>query len=302
MKFQWLFIGLLLVPFFTFGQEVKSEDISDFIYSDTVVSDDPRYEEVVNNSFGKGERLTFKVSFGWFTVGKGLVVIKDNYYRINHRDCFKVDVYGKTSGLIDWVAEVDDHWAAYIDTASLVTHMTYRNIKEGNYRKNEVVKFDHVTDMIEVKVLNRNTGAYKEPNYYKAPNNVRDMIAGIMYLRVVDFSNHAIGDTLKVSGFFEDTFYNMKVIYAKKEVIKTKVGRFNTIKLVPVMPENSLFDGENSIAAWISDDENKIPVKVEAEMFIGHAGVEIIEFEGLKNTPNLVEEEKNKKNEKLASD
>ena len=39
------------------------------------------------------------------------------------------------------------------------------------------------------------------------------------------------------------------------------------------MPDNSIFEGEDAILAWISDDENKIPLKVEAEMFIGHAGI-----------------------------
>ena len=52
---------------------------------------------------------------------------------------------------------------------------------------------------------------------------------------------------------------------------------------MPVMPDNNLFRGENSIRFWISDDKNKIPLKVEAEMFIGSAGVEITSFKGLKN-------------------
>ena len=54
--------------------------------------------------------------------------------------------------------------------------------------------------------------------------------------------------------------------------------------------ENSIFDGEDAILAWISDDENKIPLKVEAEMFIGHAGIELAEYSGLRNTPALLDD------------
>ena len=55
------------------------------------------------------------------------------------------------------------------------------------------------------------------------------------------------------------------------------------------MPENSIFEGEDAVLAWISDDDNKIPLKVEAEMFIGHAGIELTSFSGLRNKPALVD-------------
>jgi hypothetical protein len=54
------------------------------------------------------------------------------------------------------------------------------------------------------------------------------------------------------------------------------------------MPPNKLFDGENSITIWFSDDKNFIPLKVSANMFIGSAGVELTAFQGLRNPPGLV--------------
>ena len=56
----------------------------------------------------------------------------------------------------------------------------------------------------------------------------------------------------------------------------------------PVMPKNKVFDGENSVTAWFSDDKNRIPVKINASMFIGSAGVELTGYSGLKNPLNLV--------------
>jgi hypothetical protein len=54
------------------------------------------------------------------------------------------------------------------------------------------------------------------------------------------------------------------------------------------MPANSLFDGENSIACWISDDLNRIPVKIQAKMFIGSAGLELSSFRGLRNQLKII--------------
>jgi hypothetical protein len=109
-----------------------------------------------------------------------------------------------------------------------------------------------------------------------------------MYLRVIDFSKYKIKDTLTVSGFFEDKAYSFQILYFGKEVVKTDLGKILCHKLVPIMPSNSLFRGENSVTAWISADANQIPVKVDAKMFIGHAGTEMVSFRGLKNQLKII--------------
>jgi hypothetical protein len=74
-----------------------------------------------------------------------------------------------------------------------------------------------------------------------------------------------------------------------KEFVDTKLGEIEAFKLVPVMPDNKLFAGENSITAWFATDESRIPIRVEAHMFIGRAGCEITGFEGVKVNPHFVE-------------
>jgi hypothetical protein len=246
------------------------------------------YMQVQNESFSRGETLHFKMTYGIFTVGKGSANIHPNYFKLNNRDCFKVDVYGKTVGMVDWVADVDDQWGAYIDTAALVPHMFYRKIREGRYRKDEQTYFDHENKKISVKVADKKTGKFKEPKIYDAPAHVRDMIAGFLYLRIMDFSDLKVNDTIVVKGFFEDEFYAMRIVYKGKKTIKTKIGRIKTLMFKPIMPKNQLFDGEDSITAYFSDDKNRVPVKIDAEMFIGSAGVELTDYSGLRNPLNVV--------------
>ena len=246
------------------------------------------YLAVPNESFTKGELLEYKMSYGIFTVGKGSTRIDKQYFKINNRDCFKVDVFGKTVGMVDWVADVDDQWGAYIDTAALVPHVAYRKIREGKYKKDEVINFDHVKGKIEAKVFNHKSGKFKEPKYYDAPIQVRDLISGFMYLRTQDLSNVKKGDTVVISGFFEDAFYKLKVVYKGKDIVRTKAGKIRALVFKPSMPANSLFKGKDSITVWFSDDKNRSQIKVSADMFIGSAGVELTSFKGLKNPINLV--------------
>lgn len=245
------------------------------------------YLPVQNESFSRGEVLDFKMTYGIFTVGKGSAHIHPNYFKLNERPCFKVDVYGKTVGMVDWVADVDDQWGAYIDTAALVPHMFYRKIREGRYRKDEQTYFDHENRKISVKVADKKTGKFKEPVVYEAPAHVRDMIGGFLYLRIMDFSDLKVNDTITVKGFFEDEFYALRIVYKGKKTIKTKLGKIRTLAFKPIMPKNQLFDGEDSITAYFSDDKNRVPVKIDAEMFIGSAGVELTGYSGLRNPLNI---------------
>ncbi|MBT1696930.1 DUF3108 domain-containing protein [Fulvivirgaceae bacterium PWU4] len=245
------------------------------------------YPPVKNESFTRGEVLKFKMTYGIFTVGRGSANIHEEYFKLNNRDCYKVDIFAETVGLVNWVEDVKDQFGAYVDTAALVPHMFYRRIREGRYRKDEQTYFDHENKKIRVREADRKTGKFKDPLMYDAPAQVRDMIAGFLYMRTMNFSKLQVNDTVVISGFFEDEFYKLRIIYKGKDVTKTKVGKVRTLKFKPVMPKNKLFDGENSITVFFSDDKNRIPVKIDAEMFIGSAGVELTDYSGLRNPLNL---------------
>jgi hypothetical protein len=244
------------------------------------------YPPVKNESFLRGEVLNFKMTYGIFTIGKGSASIHQNYFKLNNRDCYKVEISARTVGMVDWVADVDDQFGAYIDTASLLPHMFYRRLRENHYKKDEQTYFDQRNQKISVLTADKQTGKFKEPVLFDSPPHVRDMIAGFLYLRTMDFSKLKLNDTLVVTGFFEDEFYKLKIVYKGKKTIKTKVGKVRTLMFKPRMPKNQLFEGEDSITAYFSDDKNRIPIKIDAQMFIGSAGVELMDYSGLRNPLN----------------
>jgi hypothetical protein len=246
------------------------------------------YPYVKNQSFTTGEVLDFKMTYSIFTVGRGSAEIQPKLFKINNRDCYKVDIYAKTVGMVSWVTDVNNQYGAYVDTVSIVPHMFYRKQREGNYKKDEQTYFDHPAHKIKVITADKETGKWMEPKTFDAPPQVRDLVAGFLYMRTLDLSKVKIGDTVTVNGFFEDQFYKLKIIYHGKEAVKTKAGKIHCIAFKPVMPKNQLFEGENSITAYFSDDKNRIIVKIDAQMFIGSAGVELTGYSGLRNPLNIV--------------
>jgi len=104
----------------------------------------------------------------------------------------------------------------------------------------------------------------------------------------MDLSRVNVNDTVSVTAFLQDEFYRLPIVYKGKKTVKTKLGRIRTLAFKPLMPENKIFDGKNSITAYFSDDKNRIPVKIEAEMFIGSAGVELADYSGLRHPLNIL--------------
>ncbi len=272
-------IKILVLALFAF--------IANSVYSQAP-KEDP-YGYIPRPTFKRGEYLEYKATFGIFTVGKGSFQIQPTLHKVKNRICYKLDSYGKTSGFVDWLASVDDHWGAYVDTTSLVTHIAYRTLVEGKYRKNEVVYFDFEKDSIKVKDFDFEKSTYKEPKTYGMERLSREFMSGFLYLRTVDFSNLQKGDTVEIYSFLEDTFYDFKIVMWGREILKTKAGKFKSIKFIPVMPDNNTFEEGDSIIAWFSDDENKIPLKISAKMFIGHAGIELTAYDNLSKPPKVVD-------------
>ncbi|MBX7126333.1 MAG: DUF3108 domain-containing protein [Cyclobacteriaceae bacterium] len=236
-----------------------------------------------NHSYSTGEQLDYKVTFWGFTVGKAQTYIDKKIYMVNSRPCYKVECRGATSDMVSWVTKVKDVWGAYLDTATSLPQVSYRKLREGRYTRDEQVNFDHATWKVEVKVLDEKSGMYGNAKTYEVPRNTTDLAGGFMILRVIDFSKFNKGDTLVLTGFLQDEYHHLKMIYDGKEVIKTSLGRISCIKVVPILPDNQLFDGANAISTWFSDDKNRLPVRMQARMFIGHTGIDLVGFKGLRN-------------------
>ncbi|TPE45027.1 DUF3108 domain-containing protein [Pontibacter mangrovi] len=233
-----------------------------------------------NESFGTGEVLKYKVHYGPITAAEAVINVSPEIHTVNNRPCYKATVYGKTNGSFDLFIRIRDTWQSYIDTAAIVPQRSFRNIEEGNYRKHETVDFDHYANKAHVEKKKKSK---RERKTYKVSDNVQDIVSGFYYLRTLDFDNMHVGDKTTVQGFFDEENFDMEVEYRGREVVNTKAGTIRAIKLVPRMPKNDLFNGENSITVYLSDDKNKIPVLIQAEMFVGSVKINLYDYKNLKN-------------------
>ena len=179
---------------------------------------------------------------------------------------------------------IKDEWQSFVDTTSLQPVQFSRKIIENNYYLKE--KVDFTNDKANVTWEKRDQ--VKKHEDYEVPNNVHDIVSAYYFLRNINYSKMKVGDRTNVHAFFENKLYDFEVEYRGKDIIKTKLGKVNAIRLIPIMPDNELFEADESISFWLSDDRNRIPLKVQAKMFVGAVEVDIKSYNGLRYKLNLV--------------
>ncbi len=129
-----------------------------------------------------------------------------------------------------------------------------------------------------------NNGDGKE---FTVPTHIQDMISSFYYARTLDFQNAKVGDIFTINVFLDDEIYPMKIRYTGKESLRLRKGKFNCLKFNPVVQEGRVFNSDEDLEVWITDDENKIPVLAKAKIKVGSIKMQLVEWDGLSHPLNM---------------
>ena len=246
------------------------------------IANSQEYQLAAIPPFNPGEEISFKASIGFIKAAEAVFKTSDFIYNVNERPTYKMDIHAKTTGVFDIFSSVRDNWGSYFDTANFVPQKFYRYIKEGGYRKNEEFYFDHNLDSVVVAKLDKETRELESEKAHAVPENVQDMVSGYYYLRAIDFNQIKVGQVITIETFFDNELIPFKIKFVGREIIETKLGKLSALILVPMMEKDSIFV-EDNLRVWLSDDLNKIPLRVKAKIFLGHLVVDVDNVKNLRH-------------------
>jgi len=88
--------------------------------------------------------------------------------------------------------------------------------------------------------------------------------------------------------FLDDEMYKFHLFFKSREIIKFDKKKIKTLVLQPMVQEGRIFESNESVTFWISDDMNKIPLKIKASILVGSLKAELVEYKGLTNPMPLI--------------
>ena len=173
--------------------------------------------------------------------------------------------------------KVRDRYETFMDEEELVPLVFIRRVNEGGFIINQDQEYYHEKNRV-----------ISNGKMMEVPSGIQDMLSAFYYSRHLDYSNAVAGDEFTVITFVDDEIFPLKIQYAGKETISNDLGSFQCIKFHPVVQEGRVFDADKDLSVWISDDKNRIPVRIEAKLFVGSARMDLKGFNGLANPLAIV--------------
>ena len=225
--------------------------------------------------FMAGETLEYRVHYGIFNASYASLTLSNE--QVNGQKLLLASGYGKTIGLARLFFKVEDYYSSYFETKKVQPKLFKRNIYEGGYTKNLEVSFN--SEKMEATVNNIKKGT---TDISSTNDNVQDLISSLYYLRK-NFSEIEmnIGDFFNINMFYDSKNRKLALKYLGKEVIKTKYGKIECLKLMPATNRSRIFKGEGSITIWLTNDVNKIPIRVQADLLVGSIKADLNEYSGI---------------------
>ena len=249
-----------------------------FLYSGLLVNgqDD-------NSAFKPGEWLKFRIHYGFLNASYATLQVKSA--NIDSIPVYRVVGKGKTAGFASIFFKVDDTYESYFDKEDGRPYKFIRKINEGGYTKDIEINFNHDTDKA---ILNDKKN--KKKFNFQLQDSIQDLVSAFYYLRN-NFNDEDLveGESIKFKMLYDDDgIFNFKLKYLKKEVLKTKYGKVECYKFRPYVHSGRVFKEKESLSLWVSADENRIPVRIRADLTIGAIKADLDGYNGLKHQFRII--------------
>ncbi len=225
-------------------------------------------------AFMAGEWLRYKMSYsGFLRAGTAELSVEET--EIEGKKVYHTVGKGWTTGMIKWFFKVEDNYQSYFDKDSVFPYLFKRKINEGGYKKHVNTTFNHDTSKALVQDFLKQKDTLID---FKA---VQDMLSSFYFLRNLDVSTMKPGDEIKLDMFLDAKTYNFKLRYIGNEDLKIRRGKVRCMKFVPLVQAGRIFKEKESVTIWITADDNKIPIKLRANLAVGSLRAELEAYKGL---------------------
>lgn len=213
--------------------------------------------------FMDGEKLTFDVKYGIINAAEASLEAKSAVYQ--GKPVWQLTTNARTHPFFDSVFKVRDKVESWWDKNTLLPYKFSKNLQEGGYRQHRVHIYNH----------NNKSSIYQKwhfkDNYFEnkemvIPNNTQDILSAFYSVRGQEME---VGKPVYVHITADGRSMNTEVLVHRKEMRKTIFGDISCLVIEPKLKGEAVFKQSGRILIWLTDDQYKIPVRLESKITFG---------------------------------
>ncbi len=221
----------------------------------------------------KGEKLSYKIAFssmltGSVKGGEASLSVSPSTSKVSDNNAYHATLKGGTTGFIERIYRIENLYETFMNTSTLAPYMYRQSVVENKYRSADTVYFNQ----------NIREATYKGKQI-KIPNNTHDFVSMIYYVRSIDVDKLQQGDSFEIPFFTSDKVINSKVVYNGVETIRVNNKEVQCHAYKPQVAKGKMFNHDYPATIWISTDEDRLPMLIEARMKVGRVKMELLHKE-----------------------
>lgn len=235
------------------------------------------------SAFRSGEWLKFRIHYGLINASYATLHVTSDY--IKGTPVYHVVGKGKTTGLAKIFFKVDDTYESYFGKKDGKPYKFVRKLNEGGYTKDVEINFDYNKDEA---ILNDKKN--KKKFNFAIQDDIQDLISAFYHLRN-NFKSEdlVIGESIELNMLYDDDgIFRFRLKYLGKDTLRTKFGKVECLKFRPYVQSGRVFKEKESLSLWVSNDKNKIPIRIKADLAVGSIKADLHAYNALNNQFKIV--------------
>lgn len=224
---------------------------------------------------------TFKYRFKWSFIPAASADLTVRHEERNGRPVVVLEASARSSRLVDPLWKMRDKAEAiyFSDTGESIR---YKLTQRENLKRIEtLIEFDNEKGVAHTSWKKRKGKREWEKEVEIPFSDAHDPLTAMMLIMRIDFENEEECEFEVVGG---KRLYKIRLKKIKTEIVRTKAGRFDTVKLKlsaeeiypPPDPSKKKEKKVKSVYLWLSKEENPKLVKMQAKAFVGSVTAQLV--------------------------
>lgn len=230
-------------------------------------------------AFRDGEKLIFDVKYGLITAGEATLEVKSSTYQGN--EVWYLSTNARTHPFFDPFFQVRDKVESWWDKKTLLPHKFEKTLQEGKYRQNRIHLYDQQSRTTTYKKWSYKSSQWDSEDM-ELPFTTQDILSAFYYVRNQEL---VPGRRVNVNITADGRAVNTEVVVHRREKVNSIFGSLNCLVIEPRLKGEGIFKQSGNILIWVSDDNYKIPVKLQSAVTVGSF---VATLRDAKNVPYVI--------------
>ncbi|GAB4236094.1 MAG: hypothetical protein Tsb0034_10540 [Ekhidna sp.] len=216
--------------------------------------------------FKPGERLVYKMNFGWFNVGEAEMWLDPELHYQNSKPHYNLQFHAKTASWFKVFSKLEICMESLIQADNLQPYKSHRDL-EGKNRIDIRHDFFKYGDSIKVNAYIEDIDQWR---YHTFPNGnvpIRDALSTYLWLR--SKRGRELEKPIELRTFFTNDLYEFSMRPKGRTTYKYGGDKIAAREFELVFPEGEYFDKGKTGKVILTDDERMLPLKLEIDMSVG---------------------------------